>query len=188
MIRMLKYFLRYSALISLILLSCNPSNSSSGSDNIPTSEDKIFPLTIQKGGNTMPLEQIRAQARTLIDHRIQTGTEALSMLTSGFWWPEYVFNKGSISAQGHYDGYWLDFKEDFSYEYGKYSTRYGGGKYHYSLDNSYLIMLDNDVALEPKVWQANYNGQAIALVGRHEYGINNGMQIKLVPLDVLPSE
>ena len=113
---MSRYIIVISIFVGFMFAGCNSEKGSQQGQNIPTAEDQIFPLTIQKGGNTMSLEQIRAQARTLVDHRIGTESEPLAMLTVGIWWPEFVYNKGSISGQGHYDGYWLDFKDDFWFQ------------------------------------------------------------------------
>lgn len=185
---MSKYCFIIALSVLMSFLACNQQAKKSQSFTPPTTEDLIFPLNIQKGGTFTSLEQIRAQARTIIDHRIEQEPEALAMLTSTHWWPEYVFNAGSISKEGHYDGYWLRFDEDFKYQYGQYQHLFGEGKYHFNLDSKSLIMLDSDVDSEPKVWTANYNGQAIALVGTHEYGVNNGMQIKLVSIDEQPQQ
>ncbi len=170
----------------IFLLSCNQ-NTNTGDSGTFTEEDALsFPLNMQKGGEYKSLDQIRVQARTIIDHRVSQEEKALAMLTYGYWWPEFVFNGSTMSSQDQYAGYWLKFNDDFTYNYGLYTKTLGKGKYHFRLDDNSLYMLDDQVAVEPKVWTANHNGEVIALVGSHEYGINNGMQIKMVGLEQKP--
>ena len=64
----------------------------------------------------------------------------------------------------------------------------GAGRYHFRLEDSQLIMLDDDVDQEPKVWTANNNGEMMSYVGTHEFGVNNGMQMKMIPLDTRPKK
>lgn len=47
------------------------------------------------------------------------------------------------------EGRWVEFKHDFTYEYGKYDTSLGNGKYHYSPSDELLILVDNDPAVKP---------------------------------------
>ena len=73
------------------------------------------------------LDQIRVQARAIIEHRISQEENALAMLVEGFWWPEFVFNSGSMSKPDDYAGYWLKFNDDFTYNYGLYDRTFGKG-------------------------------------------------------------
>ena len=168
------------------LLACKNDNTVNKSRATP--EGIINPLNIQKGGEFTSVADIRASAKAMIDHRISNDPKALSFLTYAFWMPEFVYNKGSISGLDKYLGHWLDFKEDFSYDYGYYDLLLGTGRYHFRLDDNMMIMLDDDPDLEPKFWKAPYNGEIMALVGTHELGINNGMQIKMIPIDTKPAK
>ena len=49
-------------------------------------------------------------------------------------------------------------------------------------------MLNDDETLEPKSWVLRTNGRAFALVGRHDFGVNNGMQIKLATQSGKPAK
>lgn len=148
----------------------------------------IMPLNIKKGGDYKSLEEIRNQTRALIDHRVEESPEAYSMVTHGYWEPEFVFNAGKMSKENQYLGYWINFEDDFTYSYGLFDKIQGGGRYHFRLEDNTLLMLDNDEEIEPKVWTAQNNGDAMALVGRHDFGINNGMQIKMIPNDERPKK
>lgn len=138
----------------------------------------IIPMNYYKGGDYTSVQDIRTTLRTMLEHRIKTEPEALSMVTFGYWEPEGVYNLGKMSMQDEYKGYWLDFKEDFTYEYGYYERVDGSGRYHLKLNNMSLLMLDDNPNMEPKVWSLRSNGESIVFVGTHDLGLNNGMQIK----------
>lgn len=148
--------------------------------------DKVFPISIQKGGTFKSLEQIRVRAMAEISDRVQNEPEAMSIITSSYWHPEAVVNGREMRSNGYYEGYWIKFEDDFTYRYGVNDGLLGSGQYHFRLEDETLHMLDADFEQEPKVWSAKANGRAIALAGIHEYKVNNGMQIKLIPLDNPP--
>ena len=150
--------------------------------------EKVFPTSIQKGGSFRSLEQIRVQAITVINDRIAAEPEAQSIMTAGYWHPDAVVNGREIKGSDYYDGYWIKFEEDFTYTYGVYEDLLGKGKYHFSINDNLLHMLDADVEEEPKVWNANTNGAAITLAGRHHYNVNNGIQMKLTSLFEQPKK
>jgi len=150
--------------------------------------DKVFPISIQKGGTYKSLEQIRVQAMTLISDRAKNEPEAFSIITSGYWHPEAVVNGREIHGTGSYEGYWIKFEDDLTYSYGVYGDLLGTGQYHFRLEDETLYMLDSDVEQEPKVWSAKANGRAIALAGLHEYNVNNGIQMKLDRLETKPTK
>jgi hypothetical protein len=172
---------------SLLIVSCDGDTKPASKDS-KSQTDLVIPINIQKGGDYTSVQEIRNQTKALIDSRIKQNPEAFSMITYGYWLPEFVFNEGKMSKENQYAGYWIDFNEDFSYEYGLYSKTLGKGKYHFRLDDIVLLMLDDNTDLEPKVWGANNNGDVMVLVGKHDFGINNGMQIKMQPSDTKPSK
>jgi len=184
-----KYIFLPVILLSLLFASCDQSNSgkkSSSSKNKELDESKIFPISIQKEGEYSDLDAIRAQARSLIDHRAANGDKPMSMLTYGYWNPEFVYNANKMSKENQYAGYWIKYEDDFTYTYGAWGDEMGSGKYHFRLDDNQLLMLDNDVDQEPKAWTANNNGEMMSYIGLHEWGVNNGMQMKMVPMDTKP--
>lgn len=172
-------------LLGILILSCESKGPKVNSD---LAEQIVMPLNIQKGGEFSSLAEIRAQAKALIDSRSSKDDKALSFLTYGFWSPEFVYNDRKMSAVDEYAGIWIDFKDDYGYEYGFYGDVLGTGRYHYRIDDNVLLMLDDNAEKEPKVWRAPYNGDIMALSGTHEFGVNNGMQIKMVPLETKPAK
>lgn len=177
------------ALALSLLTACDSKQKSSTAEGtlVKPQIGEEFPMSIQKGGKFASLDQIRVEALGIIEHRKKTEPEALSMLTFGYWNPEFVYNSGQISPTDQYAGYWIKFEDDFTYSYGQYKKNFGKGKYHFRLDDKSLYMLDDNIEHEPKVWTVNHNGEVIALVGTHEYGVNNGMQMKMVALTEKPT-
>lgn len=179
----------YSLLIlsAFFFVSCDQGKSSTDKNISSDSVGALsVPINFQKGGDFTSLQDIRNQTKAMIDTRIKNNPEAYSMITHGVWEPEFVFNAGKMSKEGEFQGYWIDFEEDFSYTYGIYDKTLGEGKYHFRLDDLMMLMLDDNQEFEPKVWTANNNGDVMVLVGRHDFGINNGMQIKMIPSDEKP--
>ena len=170
----------------IFVSSCN--SGTGGGGEIASSTGLVFPVNIQKGGDFQSVDQIRVQARTIIEHRMKEQPDPLAIITTGCWWPEFVFNAGKMSEVNAYEGYWIKFDEDFTYSYGQYSKTFGKGKYHYKFDDKSLYMLDDDITLEPKVWTANHSIDVMALVGTHQYGVNNGMQIKMISMVEKPTK
>ncbi len=180
------------AVLLVSLMSCGDTKgttSQTATHSTPDKRELIYkiPVNIQRGGKFESLEEIRLQAKATWDLRKSQENEAYSMITYGYLTPEFVFNKGEMSKAGEYEGFWMDFKEDFSYEYGYYDETLGGGIYHLRLDDLALLMLDNNEEMEPKVFQANSNGLAMSFSGRHDFGVNNGLNMKLMTLDKKPA-
>lgn len=187
---MSKYLFFGFFILGLIAASCDQSGSAGtkSTKSVKIDHDGApFPLSIQKKGYTN-LDAVRAEARTLIDYRGTNGDKPMSMLTANYWNPEFVFNAGHMSAEDLYKGYWIKYEDDFTYEYGTYGKLLGSGRYHFTLDSNELIMLDDDVDQEPKTWTANNNGEMMSYVGTHGFGVNNGMQMKMVPMDAKPTK
>lgn len=172
----------FSLFIITVLGACK----SSGEEGAGLDSAEGSPYNEEKGGYTQPLDEIRTQCLSLIQFRKQSESKAYSFLTTGYWHPQFIFNKGEFSKEGQYEGYWLQFTDDFKYAYGLYDKVIGGGDYHYSLNQEQMIMVDRISKLEPKIWKIQYNGDHLVMVGTHEFGINNGMQIKNIPIEEKP--
>ena len=183
----------YLLLISAfgLLVACNSGASSSKNGLVIDKSrlpDKVFPLEIQKGGSFNSLQEIRVQARAMIDSRIEKQPEALAMITYDYFLPEFVFNGKEMSKHDEYLGYWIKFEDDFTYQYGYYDALAGTGIYHFRMDDEAILLLNDDETLEPKSWTLRTNGTAFALVGRHDFAVNNGMQIKLLTQSGKPAK
>jgi len=120
----------------------------------------------------------RSQALAVLDHRIKNDPETYAIIEAGVLNYLFVFNGSKISKSEDYVGDWINFKDDFTYEYGNFDTVQGEGRYHYSMDKSQLVMVDNNEKLNPQEWDIKSGGDVIIMIGSKTYG-NNAFQIKL---------
>jgi hypothetical protein len=84
-------------------------------------------------------------------------------------------------------GEWLDFKEDLTYEYGKFDQVNGGGRYFYNFDESTLLMIDNNAAMKPQEFETKHANDVMILIGKPLYRDNN-IQTKLNLVASKPSK
>jgi len=122
--------------------------------------------------------KMRSQALGILAHRMKNEPESYAIIEAGVLNYEYVYDGRKMSKKGEYAGDWIDFKNDFTYEYGRYDEIIGSGKYHYSLDKGEMVMVDNDASKNPQEWTIKAGGDMIVKVGTQTYG-NNAFQIKL---------
>ncbi len=176
------YFL---VVLMILLVSCK--DTSQHKPLVTPVQESQFPINIQKGGTFTSLGDIRKQAEAIINFRKDKEPKAMAFLTYAFWYPEVAFNNGEFTQVDQFQGYWLKLNDDFTYIFGYYDTAHGSGRYHFRLDDMAMVMLDDNPAFEPKSWKVQHNGEAMVLVGQHEMDVNNGMQIKFLPLDRRPT-
>lgn len=145
----------------------NPTNVSVSDNNVIGHEEEIK-ADLRK----------RSQALAVLDHRIKNDPETYAVIEAGILNYLFVFNGSKISKKEEYIGDWIDFKNDFTYEYGNYDQIQGNGRYHYSMDKTQLVMVDNNDKLNPQEWDIKTGGDVIIMIGTKTYG-NNAYQIKL---------
>jgi hypothetical protein len=125
----------------------------------------------------------RSSALSILDYRIkESDGKTFPVVEADIWEYKFVFDGNEMSPPGSYDGQWIDFKADFSYDYGKNSTVEGSGRYHYSLDSSLMLMVDDDENKNPIQYETKFAGDVMVLVGNPEYGPNPyQMKLERVP-------
>ena len=155
------YFLFIS--LTILITSCTGDNKASVKAEVPIS-------SAQKNN--------RAQAASVIEHRKKEEAKPMAMMVANYWEYEFKFQKQKMSAEGEFAGEWIKFNDDWTYTYGKYEKTNGGGAYHHSFDNAKLVMLDNDINVDPVEYETKYGTEVIILVGRPTFG-QNGNQMKL---------
>lgn len=164
----------------MIILSCNSdSKTSGGSDSntqVPANQERLKGL--KQEDNTGNIAAMRAQALSILNHRLKNNPESYAIVEADVWQYQFVFD-GEMSKPGEYDGVWIDFKPDFTYEYGKNATVNGSGRYNYHFERGELLMIDNDNSMKPQEWQCKNAGDAMVLIGTATYQ-DNSIQMKLV--------
>jgi len=111
-----------------------------------TYEEKIyFPFNLPKAKENANVEIIRSKFKDLINLRRDNLTSDLFDLTYNFVGP-----------------------------YGFANLKRGGGLYHYSEKDGFLMLLDDDKKVEPRLFSIQYNAEFYNFIGRPIMFINDG--------------
>ena len=130
---------------------------------------------------------MRALALQTIDYRIKNeGDKSYSAIEANVWQYEFLFDAVSMTIPAPYDGNWVDFKPDLTYEYGFYNENLGSGRYHYSFETGAILMVDNDESKKPNEYDVKLSGDSLVLVGKASFD-SNIVQAKLYRQDNRPT-
>lgn len=181
--KVLTYFILGSA---LLLFSCKSDKVERPSAILPASKAKntnnassgTQERLVKKQASSNEIATQRAQALAIINHRLKSNSESYAILEADTWEYQFVYNK-EMSKPGEYDGIWLDFYADHTYEYGKNSTIQGSGKYVYSIDKGEVVMIDNDTSKKPQEWTIKHADDFMVMIGTATYK-DNHIQQKLI--------
>jgi hypothetical protein len=86
-----------------------------------------------------------------------------------------------------HEGMWLSFKDDLTFEYGRYSDKLGKGKYYYNADMESLTMLDDDLDVKPFEFGVGWDMGFIVIGGTKTFD-DDGLMIKLINKTNLPTK
>lgn len=120
----------------------------------------------------------RAHCVELIRQREKT-EKAMSFLVVDHWVYEFVFSGTEMSKVGEYEGQWIKYEDDHTYQYGHYNDIKGSGQYHYSLEQGKMIMVDDSEDVMPEEWEVKAQDEVMILVGSGYFG-NNPRQCKML--------
>ena len=152
-------------LLSFMIVACNNSNGSQQNPISGTTEGGVDQA--EKG-----------TAQSILNFRIKESNELFPIIEADTWEYKFVFDGKEMSKEGAYNGQWIDFKDDNSYVYGNNDQVKGSGRYHFSIDNSILLMVDNDKDKKAQEYEAKFAGDVMVLVGTSTYK-DNAFQMKL---------
>jgi len=167
----------FHCLFSLIACNGAVKNQEQSQDNSLTVNTEN-PKQIKKKEPVKINQKWRSQALTVLDYRIKNEPKTYAIIDADILEYKHVFDGSRMSRPEEQLGNWIDFKEDYTYDYGTFSNTEGSGRYHYSLDKSLLIMIDDDDNTNPQEWEIKNAGDIIIMVGSHTYK-NNAFQMKL---------
>ncbi|MCZ2101188.1 MAG: hypothetical protein LC107_06595 [Chitinophagales bacterium] len=181
----MKYINLSIILFFSVLISCKQSETQTTSDKaslttkvLPVMEKYIFHN--QFANNEDLIQQQRAAALSILDHRIKQVDPTMTNVLAKDMWHVDAFLRGSemfFASDVH--GFWFKFEDGHKYAYGSYKETYGTGKFVYTTDNNLLLLLDDDQRIKPQEFEVKYNESALVLVGQSTYG-DNSMQIKML--------
>lgn len=166
-----------------VLLSCCGSNVNSSKHTNSNNIAEASPVNIDKPANP----KMRSQALSILAHRIKNYPETYAVVEAGVLTYEFVHDGRKISKKGEFEGSWIDYKDDFTYDYGNYDEIDGSGRYHFRSDINQLVMIDNNKNQNPQEWDVKIAGDVLILVGTSTYG-NNAYQMKLQRKNTKPQK
>lgn len=153
----------------------NGANTESSIVENPIKRERLEEMKKKSKTNNIPA--MRVQALSILNHRMKKDSSTYAIIDADVWEYKFVFS-GEMSKPGEYEGTWIDFKRDHTYEYGKGSKVMGYGKYNYHLDRNELLIVDNDDSQKPQEWSVKNAGDVMILVGTSTYK-DNAIQMKL---------
>lgn len=152
----------------LTLLSCDSTGvqDTIKSDQQTLAKKMAFPFNTPKVADQASITQLRSYTKELILKRQKNLREDLHDITYYYESPRGFANLNKTLGQQHFVGQWLKFEKDYTYKYGIGNEEIGGGIYHHAGSDSKLFMLDNDIQLEPKLWDLKSNSEFFNFLGR----------------------
>jgi len=132
-----------------------------------TYEEKVaFPFNDPRAEEGDDLDKIRSTMQDVIDLRKNNMKSDLFEITYYYIAPYGFANKGKRIGPDAFEGMWLKFGEDFSYKYGVYDKEVGSGIYHYSSQDFFLMLIDDDKEIEPRLFSVQSNSEFFNFIGR----------------------
>ncbi len=171
--------IHYIAIFSLVLLlSCKgdnkPANNGNSDSNSQVNKERLEGLKQNRSGGNIASQ--RAQALSIVNFRLKNNPESYAIVEADVWQYQFIFDGEMTQAD---DGVWIDFKPDFTYDYGTFGEVQGSGRYSYHFERSELLIIDNDSSLKPQEWSVKSAGDAMILIGTATYQ-DNSIQMKLI--------
>ncbi len=172
--------------LALVIFSCKQNNSGSGSDTNGNTPIETYFLLNQAEVTDVDLQKMRAEAIKILDHRQkESNNKVITILEKGVFEFNAVVLSSVMSVGDSIAGEWIDFKDDLTYDYGRYDKVNGSGRYFYNFDEGLLLMVDNNPKIKPQEFETKHANETLILIGKYIYRDNN-MQTKLTRLDAKP--
>lgn len=130
---------------------------------------------------------MRKVANDILAHRIkESGSKSYTIVDKDIWVYDGVVKNSKMTMADSLGGRWIDFKENLTYEYGRYDKKEGQGRYTYDLEKGTLLMMDDNEAIKPQEFEVKLRDDMMVIVGLYTYEDNN-MQAKLTRHPSYPS-
>lgn len=146
-----------------------------------TYDDKIlFPFNLPKAKKSDDLQDIRSRYKDIINLRRDNLKTDLFDLTYNFVGPHGFANLKRRVGRKAFEGQWMKFESNFTYRYGLYDKVIGGGIYHYGDGDGFLMLLDDDEKVEPRLFSIQSNSEFFNFIGRPIMFIDDGTGVNLL--------
>ena len=133
-----------------------------------------FHFNVLKARDGDDIKYLRKFIKKTIRERQKSMPNQLWDLPSFFLTPFGVAVNGGRAKPKNAEGMWLKFEKDYTYAYGRYDKVVGSGIYHYSDSDEFLVMLDMDSQVEPKLFKLLSNSEMFNFVGQPIMLIDDG--------------
>lgn len=140
-----------------------------------TYDEKLaFPFNDPRAREGDDVARIKSKFLSLIDLRRNKMPTKLFDMTYYYIGPYGFANRGRRIGPSAFEGQWLKFADDFTYEYGVYDEVKGSGVYHYSDTDFFLMMYDSDPKIEPRLFSIQSNSEFFNFIGRPIIVVDDG--------------
>ena len=165
--------------LTFVIISCKQNNSDTNTDSNGNTPIETYLLLNQGEVSDAEVQTMRAEAIKILDHRqIESSNKVVTLLEKDVYIFDAVVMGSAMRVGDSIAGEWLDFKDDLTYEYGKYDVKNGSGRYFYNFDENHLLMVDNNPKVKPQEFETKNANEMIILIGKYIYKDNN-IQSKL---------
>ncbi|MEY3419885.1 MAG: hypothetical protein RIR48_165 [Bacteroidota bacterium] len=175
--------------ISLMFTGCkSDSTSPGGTKTKPSAISDAYILSNQQGLAPLEIEAMRkTAAETLAYRKKESGSKSYTIMDKDIWvFGGFVTGSKALFTDS-LGGAWIDFKENLTYDYGKYDKKGGSGHYFYDMDKATLLMLDDNPAIKPQEFEVKLKDDMMVIVGLFNTNDNN-IQAKLDRMPSYPSQ
>jgi hypothetical protein len=174
--------------ITFVLFSCKQNTNSTGGSVSESSPKETYLLLNQGDVADAEIQSMRAEAIKVLEHRQkESDNKVITILEKDIFVFDAVVMGSDMKMGDSIAGEWLDYKDDLTYEYGKFDQVNGGGRYFYNFDESTLLMIDNNAAMKPQEFETKHANDVMILIGKPLYRDNN-IQTKLNLVASKPSK
>ena len=183
----MRHLLILSTISMISFFSCKSESKNAKSNTVRPIHDSYM-LMNQSKITDKEIATMRGNAIAILEKRkIENKNETFAILHSDIWVFGGLVSDSKSLFGDSLDGAWIDFKEDLTYEYGKYEEKYGSGQYYYNFISANLLLLDDNAAIKPQEFEVKMGKDMLVIVGNEVYKDNN-MQAKLDRELALPSK
>lgn len=172
--------------LSILLFSCksNTSGSSSSAEDFAPVESYV--LLNQNRTADVEIPEMREEAIKILEHRQkESDTSAIAMIERDVYVFDGILLSSNMITGDSIAGEWLDFKEDLTYEYGKFDKENGSGRYFFTFEENTLLMVNDNPAIKPQEFETKRANDILILIGKQIYRDNN-IQTKLTRVATKP--
>ncbi|HMP29162.1 MAG TPA: hypothetical protein PKD85_06165 [Saprospiraceae bacterium] len=148
-------------------------------ENAKRVKDFVMSPDLLREWQARALSEINAEAQ-------QSNNKAYASFTAKPWIIDGIV-VDDFAERSIHEGMWLQFKDDLTYEYGRYSDKLGKGKYYYNADKESLIILDNDLNVKPLEFEVGWDMGFIVIGGTKKYD-DDALMIKLINKANIPTK